>query len=427
MTGIWSSTNKSMVETILHDVENVCAPYCQCGDLHIHGFSHLRRVAWTAGRLAVMSGANVESCIVAGFLHDCARTNDGDGSGHARDSAILADSILKSHFPHLNRAEICECIAEHADGKTTSHLLTGCVWDADRLDLVRLGLNVNPELMSTQYARSMAESGILCSQLVKTTKLNFQLNFIHFLDQNHLIKGMAYELIKHTTSSSDLRIYTSSGNLPCSILKEMGRKSDSLGIGRLNHVKLQMIDEYENLYPEHDQSRYFCLAQAVCSWSGCCYKDIIIPPSMGKSGSRLETKFSRDRVKDGFNELSIVDLSSDGTYELITSTFDGDGRSRHIKLSSIFVDKWSRMFEKYDNTPNRVFTVGWLKFLAVEHMFILLTGNEALKSFISLVSRDSFVHAMMDAQVSQVSVCTDVHDSKLEVILSEIEDREEIQ
>ena len=148
--------NKYQIHSLAIQVETRCAPFCICQNLGIHGIPHLRRVSFIAGRIANFYGENVESAVVAGFLHDCARTDDGGGKRHAYDSAVLAKRVLAQFYPHLDSARICKCIELHTDGKITTDRLLGSVWDADRLDLSRLGYKIIPELLSTDTARRLA-------------------------------------------------------------------------------------------------------------------------------------------------------------------------------------------------------------------------------------------------------------------------------
>ncbi len=148
--------DKREIEAMVREVETRCGPFCSCEELDIHGMPHLRQVALTAGRLAVLVGCDVESAVVAGFLHDCARVHDGGGNRHAHDSAVLARRLLKTFYPHLDAPRLCEAIARHADGRTTDDPLAACLWDADRLDLCRLGIEADPRLLSTRAARRVA-------------------------------------------------------------------------------------------------------------------------------------------------------------------------------------------------------------------------------------------------------------------------------
>lgn len=147
--------DKAEINKMVQQVEDRCGPFCTCGGLRIHGMSHLRRVAILSGRLAVAVGEDVESAVVMGFLHDSARKNDGNDIEHAHDSAILARELLERFYPSLDADRICEAIAGHADGKVTSDPLTACLWDADRLELKRIGRTIDLGLLSTETARRL--------------------------------------------------------------------------------------------------------------------------------------------------------------------------------------------------------------------------------------------------------------------------------
>ncbi|HUT57746.1 MAG TPA: HD domain-containing protein [Phycisphaerae bacterium] len=141
---------------LLQEIEAKCATRLRYYPSELHGLNHLKEVALLAGRIAAEMDEDVEAAMVAGFLHDCARTDDGVGTRHARDSAKLARPVLKECFPHLDAERICCAIERHADGKVTEDPLAGALWDADRLTLPRLGYEVCVELMSTEAGRRMA-------------------------------------------------------------------------------------------------------------------------------------------------------------------------------------------------------------------------------------------------------------------------------
>jgi putative nucleotidyltransferase with HDIG domain len=128
-------------------------------DSYLHGIGHLREVALLAGQIAGEAGADVETAMVAGFLHDCGRMNDGGGNQHAMDSAELAEPLLKERFPQLDAKRVLEAIRLHADGLTTGDPIAGAVWDADRLTLTRLGRVVRENLLSTEAGKRMAREG----------------------------------------------------------------------------------------------------------------------------------------------------------------------------------------------------------------------------------------------------------------------------
>ncbi len=150
----WAMKKKETVQ-VAKRVENLLAPFCTCGGLVLHGISHLRRVAILSGRLANAVGEDVESAVVMGFLHDCARRNDKNDIDHARDSEVLARGLIERFYSHLDVDRICEAIAGHADGEVTSDPFTGCLWDADRMELKRIGRTIDLDLLSTKVAKRL--------------------------------------------------------------------------------------------------------------------------------------------------------------------------------------------------------------------------------------------------------------------------------
>ncbi len=146
---------KEKIVEIARQAEELLAPFCTCGGLVLHGVSHLRRVAILSGRLANAVGEDVESAVVMGFLHDCARRNDKNDIEHARDSEVLARGLVERFYPHLDVDRICEAIAGHADGEVTSDPFTGCLWDADRMELKRIGRTIDLDLLSTKVAKRL--------------------------------------------------------------------------------------------------------------------------------------------------------------------------------------------------------------------------------------------------------------------------------
>jgi len=147
---------KEKIAEMARQSGELLAPFCTCGDLDIHGFPHLERVAILSGRLADALGEDVESAVVMGFLHDSARRDDRGGPGHAHDSAVLARRLLGRFYPDMDADRICDAIERHADGETTADPLTACLWDADRLELKRLGRTIDTDLLSTEAAKRLA-------------------------------------------------------------------------------------------------------------------------------------------------------------------------------------------------------------------------------------------------------------------------------
>lgn len=126
----------------------------------VHGERHWRTVGsngfWLAGALQ-----NVDTHVVFLFalLHDSMRENDFDDPQHGRRAAAFAGDLNSEGLLDVSSSELAllqHACAEHADGTVSADPTVGVCWDADRLDLPRVGITPLPELFSTDVARSGA-------------------------------------------------------------------------------------------------------------------------------------------------------------------------------------------------------------------------------------------------------------------------------
>ena len=126
-------------------------------DSHLHGEEHWRAVATTGLELvAAGTGGDAEVVWWFGWLHDTRRENDGWDTEHGHRAALFARELRAEGLIRLNddRLELlCYAIELHAAGQVSNDETVGTCWDADRLHLTRIGVRVNPTLLSTAQAR----------------------------------------------------------------------------------------------------------------------------------------------------------------------------------------------------------------------------------------------------------------------------------
>jgi len=123
----------------------------------IHGESHWQRVA-AAGLtlLPETPGADPVLVFLFALFHDSMRLNDKYDPLHGPRGATLARELRGETF-ELEDAEMgllafaCE---EHTNGRVGSDPTVGVCWDADRLNLWRVGIRPSPQFLSTEAARS---------------------------------------------------------------------------------------------------------------------------------------------------------------------------------------------------------------------------------------------------------------------------------
>ncbi len=124
----------------------------------IHGEAHWTRVHDNGLRLAGQTGADVEIVELFAFLHDSQRQNDGWDREHGARAAEFI-SGLPGSLLSLSREKLAllvYAIAHHSDGLTEAHVTIQTCWDADRLDLGRIGIRPRPERLCTATAKDPA-------------------------------------------------------------------------------------------------------------------------------------------------------------------------------------------------------------------------------------------------------------------------------
>ena len=126
-------------------------------DSSIHGESHWQRVAAAALTLLPETPcADPALVFLFAVFHDSMRLNDNYDPLHGPRGAALARELRGEAFD-LEDAEMgllafaCE---EHTKGGVDPDPTVGVCWDADRLNLWRVGIRPNPRFLSTEAARS---------------------------------------------------------------------------------------------------------------------------------------------------------------------------------------------------------------------------------------------------------------------------------
>lgn len=129
------------------------------GNSSIHGVSHWDRVARNADALKTNS---VDVLVVKAFayIHDVERANESDDPQHGPRAAILIDEIRSTVLSFLDNKEISQlkvaCRLHTSIFRTEDATVNAC-FDADRLDLGRVGITPNPDKMATIQGRILAE------------------------------------------------------------------------------------------------------------------------------------------------------------------------------------------------------------------------------------------------------------------------------
>jgi uncharacterized protein len=121
----------------------------------IHGVSHWARVLENGRLLARSSCANTAVVQLFAVLHDAQRWDDGWDREHGRRGAELAACLRPTplDLPDPDFDLLFAACAHHADGLTDGDITVQTCWDADRLDLFRVGIRPQPQRLCTQAAQ----------------------------------------------------------------------------------------------------------------------------------------------------------------------------------------------------------------------------------------------------------------------------------
>ena len=121
-----------------------------------HGVGHWARVLENGVRLAWETKANIEVVQLFAIFHDSCRVNEGTDCGHGERGTDLA-LALRDEWLVLSDEEfdlLYEAFAGHTDGETEADITIQTCWDADRLDLGRVGMIPAPQKLCTPAAKT---------------------------------------------------------------------------------------------------------------------------------------------------------------------------------------------------------------------------------------------------------------------------------
>lgn len=121
--------------------------------LGIHGVGHWARVLETGRCLAERNGADPAVVEYFAVFHDARRRNDDEDPAHGARGATLAGRFEPELDLSAAQLEQLQHACRHHTGGTTEGSVTvRTCWDADRLDLWRVGIRPIPRYLCTKEA-----------------------------------------------------------------------------------------------------------------------------------------------------------------------------------------------------------------------------------------------------------------------------------
>jgi uncharacterized protein len=125
----------------------------------IHGLSHWARVHDNGLRLAAGTGADRRVVALFALLHDSRRVNDHADPDHGPRGAALAEQCRRDGLLLLDEEPLRLLLTAcrlHTVAHTHDDATVRTCFDADRLDLARVGKTVDPDFLCTDAARDSA-------------------------------------------------------------------------------------------------------------------------------------------------------------------------------------------------------------------------------------------------------------------------------
>jgi len=147
-----------MVSALSESLIEAVAKHVSINLRGIHGLSHWARVLDNGLRLVAANGADPAVVELFALFHDSRRLNDTADPEHGPRGAELAAQLHGSLF-HLDPEQLHLLLTAcrlHTAARSHDNLTVQTCFDADRLDLARIGKVVDPQYLCTEAAKDPA-------------------------------------------------------------------------------------------------------------------------------------------------------------------------------------------------------------------------------------------------------------------------------
>lgn len=136
-------------------VQHILADYALTIDGD-HGVSHWARVLENGLKVAEKSGANTDVVRLFAVFHDSRRESEFGDPDHGQRGADLAAEFRGVHFELDDAAFnlLYRACVGHTHERTHPDVTIQTCWDADRLDLGRVGITPHPSRLCTNVAKT---------------------------------------------------------------------------------------------------------------------------------------------------------------------------------------------------------------------------------------------------------------------------------
>ncbi len=124
----------------------------------VHGVHHWRSVERNGLYLAQFTGADRSVVSYFSHFHDCMRQNNGHDPKHgSRATKFLKQNRSKIKLNDKQFDQLCFACSGHTFGRKTDCPTVATCWDADRLDITRVGIDWDISFFFSDEAKRIVE------------------------------------------------------------------------------------------------------------------------------------------------------------------------------------------------------------------------------------------------------------------------------
>ena len=123
----------------------------------IHGIAHWKTVERNGHYLAKFNSADIKVISYFSYFHDCMRENEGEDVKHGLRGAKFAEKSRNLiDLTDIQFKQLTDACKGHTYGKRPECITINTCWDADRLDIGRVGISPGAEFLFNEEAKRIA-------------------------------------------------------------------------------------------------------------------------------------------------------------------------------------------------------------------------------------------------------------------------------
>jgi len=123
----------------------------------IHGIAHWKTVERNGHYLAKFNSADIKVISYFSYFHDCMRENEGEDVKHGLRGAKFAEKSRNLiDLTDIQFKQLTDACKGHTYGKRPECITINTCWDADRLDIRRVGISPSAEFLFNEEAKRIA-------------------------------------------------------------------------------------------------------------------------------------------------------------------------------------------------------------------------------------------------------------------------------